>query len=106
MYVSAHLKSNNELNLLDEPISESKKVTNFLAFISATSLSTAKENVIGHVTKLENFHTGQQYMKQILLSQKACKGPSNTILAVNTTIVSPTQRKLVVRKRSKRLLCC
>jgi hypothetical protein len=75
MYVSAHLISHNGLNLLGEPISESKKVTDFLAGITAPSLSsTAKENVIGDVTKLENFDACQQYTKQILLAQKAHKG--------------------------------
>jgi hypothetical protein len=48
-YVSAHPTSHNELNLLGEPISASKKVTDFLAGITAPSLSTAKENVIGDV---------------------------------------------------------
>jgi hypothetical protein len=52
MYVSAHLMSHNKLNLLGEPISESKKVTDFLAGITAPLLSTAKENVIGDVAKL------------------------------------------------------
>jgi hypothetical protein len=42
-------------------------------------LATAKENVIGDVAKLEKFDACQQYMKQILLAQKA-----NTISAINT----------------------
>jgi hypothetical protein len=54
MYVSAHLLGHNELSLLGEPVSESKKVTDFLAGITVPSLSTAKENVIGCVAKLEN----------------------------------------------------
>jgi hypothetical protein len=68
MYVSTHLTGHNELSLLGEPVSKSKKVTNFLAGITAPSLTTAKENVIGDVTKLENFDACQQYMKQILLA--------------------------------------
>jgi hypothetical protein len=47
-------------------------------------LTTAKENVIVDVTKFENFDACQQYMKQILLAQKARKGSSTTISAVNT----------------------
>jgi hypothetical protein len=56
-------------------------------------LSTAKENVIGDVAKLENFDACQQYMKQILLAQKAQKGSSNMISAVNTNnhCTNPTQ---------------
>jgi hypothetical protein len=93
MYISAHLMSHNVLNLLGEPISESKKVIDFLAGITAPSLSTTKENVIGDVTKLENFDVCQQYLKQILLAQKACKGPSTTISSVNTINcdTNPTQ---------------
>jgi hypothetical protein len=73
MYISPHLLGHNELSLLGEPVSELKKVTNFLAGITTPSLSTAKENVIGDVAKLENFDACQQYMKQILLAQKAGK---------------------------------
>jgi hypothetical protein len=54
--------------------SESKKVTDFLAGTTAPSPMTAKENVIGDVTKLENFHACQQYFKQILYAHEACKG--------------------------------
>jgi hypothetical protein len=93
MYVSTHLLGHNELSLLGEPVSESKKVTDFLAGTTAPSLSTAKENVIGDVAKLENFDACQQYMKQILLAQKARKGSSNMISAVNTNNrhTNPTQ---------------
>jgi hypothetical protein len=98
MYVSAHLTSHNELNLLGETISLFKKVIDFLAGITAPSLSTAKENVIGDVNKLENFDACQKYMTQILLAQKARKqGPSSTISAVNTTTV------MVIRQRNTRL---
>jgi hypothetical protein len=55
----------NELALLGEPVAD------FLEQISAPSLTTAKENVIGDVAKLEDFHTCQQYLKQVLLSQNA-----------------------------------
>jgi hypothetical protein len=93
MYGSTHLTGHKELSLLGKPVSKSKKVTNFLAGITAPSLTTAKENVIGDVTKLENFDACQQYMKQILLAQKARKGSSTTISAVNTNICrsNPTQ---------------
>jgi hypothetical protein len=42
-------------------------VTDFLASFTAPSLSMAKENAIGDVTKLENFD--QQCMTQVLLAQ-------------------------------------
>jgi hypothetical protein len=56
-------------------------------------LSTAKENVIGDLTKLEDFNACQQYMKQILLAQKAREGPSTTIPVVDTNnrCTKPTQ---------------
>jgi hypothetical protein len=44
------LTSHNELELLGEPVCESKKVTDFLAGITVPSLTTAKENVIGDMT--------------------------------------------------------
>jgi hypothetical protein len=53
MYLSAHLTGHNELSLLGKPVSESKKVTNSLDRITTPSLTTAKENMIGAVTKLE-----------------------------------------------------
>jgi hypothetical protein len=84
VYVSTYLTSHNKLSLLGKPVSESKKVTDFLAGITAPLLTTAKENAIGDVSKLENFDACQQYMKQMLLAQKARKGSSSTILAVNT----------------------
>jgi hypothetical protein len=93
MYISTHLTGHNELSLLGKPVSESKKVTDFPAGITTPSLTTAKENVIGDVTKLENFDACQQYMKQILLAQKEHKGSSTMISAVNTSNCrsNPTQ---------------
>jgi hypothetical protein len=104
MYVSAHLTGYNKLSLLGEPVSESKKVTDFLAGITAPSLTTAKENVIGDVTKLENFDACQQYMKQILLAQKARKGSSTMIFAVNTNNRSSNPTQGGGKKKKQKLL--
>jgi hypothetical protein len=102
MYVNTHLTGHNELNLLDEPVSESAKVTDLIAG-TAAFLSTAKENVIGDITKLENFEVYQQYMKQILLTQKAHKGSSNTIATVKTKNHRPNSMKGGKQNKKKRL---
>jgi hypothetical protein len=83
-YVHIHQKNQNKLALLGEPVSETKKVLDFLEQISAPLLATAKENVLGDLAKLENFHACQQYLKQVLLSQKARNTASSTIAAVST----------------------
>jgi hypothetical protein len=43
MYVSVHLTGHNKLSLLGEPVSETKKATDFLAGITAPSLTTANK---------------------------------------------------------------
>jgi hypothetical protein len=83
-YVRIHPENHNKLALLGEPVSETKKVSDFLEQISAPSLATAKENVLGDLVKLENFQACQQYLKQVLLSQKARNTASSTIAAVGT----------------------
>jgi hypothetical protein len=45
-YVHIHQENQNELALLGKPVSETKKVSNFLEQISAPSFATAKENVM------------------------------------------------------------
>jgi hypothetical protein len=102
MYVSTHLTSHNELELLGEPVSESKMITDFLAGITAPSLMTAKENVIGDMTKLEKFDACQQYFKQILLAHKARKGGSATDAAVNTNNRRPNPSQSGGNKSNKR----
>jgi hypothetical protein len=83
-YVHAHQTNHNKLALIGEPISETKKVADFLEQISAPSLTMVKENVLHDVAKLEDFHTCQQYLKQVLLSQKARNTAASTIVAVGT----------------------
>jgi hypothetical protein len=61
-----------------------KKVADFLEQISAPSLTMAKENVLGDVAKLEDFHTCLQYLKQVLLLQKARNTEASMISTVGT----------------------
>jgi hypothetical protein len=76
MYISAHLLGHNKLSLLGEPVSELKKVTDFLAGITAPSLSTAKENIIGDVAKIENFDACLlEYYFYYYYSLQKCLGP-------------------------------
>jgi hypothetical protein len=83
-FVHIHQENQNELALLGEPVSETKKVSDFFEQISAPSLATAKENVLVDLAKLENFHACQQYLKQVLLSQTARTMASSTIASVGT----------------------
>jgi hypothetical protein len=76
--------NHNELALIGEPVSETKKEADFLEQISAPLLTTAKENILGDVAKLEDFPTGQQYLKQVLLPQKAWNTAASMIYAVGT----------------------
>jgi hypothetical protein len=47
-YVAIHAKAHNELLELEEEVPEPKKVTDFLAGISACKMLTAKQIVLGN----------------------------------------------------------
>ena len=60
-YVHCHQKAHNILADLDEPIAESKKVTDFLNAISDPTLATGKTVVNCDASELSNFKAYQQY---------------------------------------------
>jgi len=82
MYVTTHQKAHNELLYLEEPIPETKKVTDFITGISAPALSTAQDHVDVDPLRLNSFQECQQYFKTVLLNQRAHNSTSN-VLAVN-----------------------
>jgi hypothetical protein len=84
-YVEIHLTNLNELALLNRLVSETKKVADFLERISAPSLMTAKENVLGDNDKLQDFLHCQQYRTQVRLSLKEQKVTTTSSAAVATT---------------------
>ena len=70
-YVTLHQTAHNELLDLDEPVSESKKVTDFLKGIRDSALNTGKSIVLGDPAKLGNFEECQQYLSTIVQNMAA-----------------------------------
>jgi hypothetical protein len=65
-YVTLHQAAHNELLDLDEPVAESKKVSDFLKGIHDPNLTTAKSVVLGDPAKLDDFKECQQYFSTIV----------------------------------------
>jgi hypothetical protein len=65
-YVTLHQGAHNELLDLDEPVSETKKVTDFLTGIRDPNLNTGKSIVLGDPGKLEDFEACQQYLSTLV----------------------------------------
>ena len=70
-YVTLHQSAHNELLDLDEPVSESKKVTDFLKGIRDPSLNTGKSIVLGDPSKLGDFEECQQYLSTVVQNMSA-----------------------------------
>jgi hypothetical protein len=68
-YVEVHQGAHNTLLDLDEPVPETKKVTDFLAGITDPRLSNAKDLILGDVQKLQNFEACQQYLKMLVYNK-------------------------------------
>ena len=65
-YVTLHQAAHNELLDLDEPVAESKKVSDFLKGIRDPTLITAKSVILGDPIKLDDFEECQQYLSTIV----------------------------------------
>jgi hypothetical protein len=65
-YVSLHQEAHNELLDLEVPVSESKKVTDFLKGIQDPELKAGKVAVLGDLTKLGSFQRTQQFLKTLV----------------------------------------
>jgi hypothetical protein len=65
-YISIHLDGHNELIDLEEPVPESKKVTDFLKGIQAPGLEVGKQVILGDATKMGNFKECQQFLSTLL----------------------------------------
>jgi hypothetical protein len=68
--VDRHQQARNELFFLEDPGTEIKKVTNFLAGICDPKLETAIQTCMGDEQKLTNFELCQQYFKTIVENTK------------------------------------
>ena len=64
--MTLHQAAHNKLLDLDEPVAESKKVSNFLKGICDPTLVTAKSLVLGNPAKLNDFEECQQYFSTIV----------------------------------------
>ena len=65
-YVTLHQAAHNKLLDLDEPVAESKKVSDFLKGIRDPMLVTAKSVILGNAAKLDDFEECQQYFSTIV----------------------------------------
>jgi len=68
-YVEMHQNAHNTLAELNETVPETKKVTDFLAGITDSSLANAKDLILGDPNKLENFEACQQYLKTLVYNK-------------------------------------
>jgi hypothetical protein len=68
-YVEAHQEAHNTLADLNEPVPKTKKVTDFLAGITDSRLSNAKDLILGDMQKLQSFKICQQYLKTVVYNK-------------------------------------
>ena len=89
-YVHRHQKAHNTLAELDEPVAETKKVTNFLKSISDPSLAAGKTVVNGDAAKLSDFEACQQYFGTLIAASRTDKtnDENRKIAGVGTTKTS------------------
>lgn len=65
-YVERHQNAYNELEACDEPVPETKKVTDFLAGIQDPSLTTGKSVVLSDQTMISDFSKTQLYLSTLV----------------------------------------
>jgi hypothetical protein len=68
-YVEIHQNTHNTMADVDEPVPETKKVTDFLTGITDSRLSNAKDLILGDPNKLQNFEACQQYLKTLVYNK-------------------------------------
>jgi hypothetical protein len=82
--VTLHQAAHDELMDLDEPVSESKKVTDFLKGIRDPVLNTGKSIVLGDPGKLGNFEECQQYLSTIVQHMAAQSKSERNVSSIST----------------------
>lgn len=83
-YVTLHQTAHNELLDLEEPVSESKKVTDFLKGIRDSALTTGKSIVLGDPLKLGSFEECQQYLSTIVQNMAAQSKSERNVSSATT----------------------
>jgi hypothetical protein len=68
-YVEIHQAAHNTLAELNEAIPETKQVTDFLAGITDTHLTNAKDLILGDIQKLQDFEACHQYLKSLVYNK-------------------------------------
>jgi hypothetical protein len=84
-YVELHQSAHNTLAELNEPVPETKKITDFLAGISDPRISNAKDFILADPTKLNDFEACQQSLKRlytIKLLRRNTRGKSRVLLVL------------------------
>ena len=84
-YIGKHHLGHAELAFLKEPVSESKKVEDFLLGILDSRLQNAKDTVLGDPVKAGNFEACQQYLKTVLLTLRQHDRRERTVSATEKT---------------------
>jgi hypothetical protein len=78
-----HQEAHNTLADLDEPVPETKKVTDFLAGITDVRLSNAKDLILGDTQKLQNFELCQQYLKTLVYNKTTQEKHEHQVSDIN-----------------------
>jgi hypothetical protein len=86
---------------LDEPVSESKKVTDFLKGIRDPVLNTGKSIVLGDPGKLGNFEECQQYLSTIGQNLAAQSESERNVSSVSTDANGKSSSSLFERSREE-----
>jgi hypothetical protein len=67
---------------LNEPVPETKKVTDFLSGITDSKLANAKDLILGDAAKLQDFEVCQQYLKTLIHNKSTQEKHDRHISAV------------------------
>ena len=83
-YINIHQRAHNELHLLEEPVAETKKVTDFLNGIRDPKLASVKLNILGNKEQMENFAECQQYLSTVVANVGNMVTAERQLAAVET----------------------
>lgn len=95
-YIAKHQQAHNELEQCEEPVPETKKVTDFLAGISDPTLLTGLSIVLSDKAKLGSFELTQQFLGTLIVNTLISRrGAKRGVSEVNTDEpqAGPTPRR-------------
>ena len=91
-YVTLHQKAHNELEELGEPVSKTKKVSEFLKYISDPTLQMGMQIVMGDPAKLDNFELCQQYLSTLQTNTEQQRRNKHNISGVSGELQGSTKK--------------